>query len=41
MEQRGKVLFERRDIERCLEFQRDLIGRFTKDLMLLAPDFSP
>jgi len=39
VEQRGKVLFERKDIERCLEFQRVLIGRFTRDLKLLAPDF--
>lgn len=39
IEQRGKVLFERTDIERCLEFQRVLIERFKRDLALLAPDF--
>jgi hypothetical protein len=39
IEQRGKVLFERRDIERCIEFQRVLADRFTCDLRLLAPDF--
>jgi len=40
IEQRGKVLFERRDIERCLEFQQVLIERFARDLKLLAPDFA-
>jgi hypothetical protein len=39
IEQRGKVLFERTDIERCLQFQRVLIERFKRDLELLAPDF--
>jgi|SRR5437867_3136629 len=40
IEQRGKVLFERKDIERCLEFQNVLIERFARDLKLLAPDFA-
>jgi len=39
IEQRGKVLFERKDIERCLEFQRVLTERFRRDLALLAPGF--
>jgi len=39
IEQRGKVLFERKDIERCLEFQRVLTERFKRDLALLAPGF--
>ncbi len=39
IEQRGKVLFERKDIERCLEFQRVLTERFKRDLTLLAPGF--
>lgn len=38
IEQRGKALFERKDIERCIEFQRLLIDRFKRDLTLLAPD---
>jgi hypothetical protein len=37
IEQRGKVLFERKDIERCLEFQGTLKQRFAKDLKLLDP----
>lgn len=40
IEQRGKVLFERKDIERCLEFQRVLIERFSRDLSMLAPGFT-
>jgi len=39
IEQRGKVLFERNEIERCVEFQRVLTARFKSDLKLLAPDF--
>jgi hypothetical protein len=39
IEQRGKILFERNDIERCIEFQRVLTERFKSDLKLLAPDF--
>lgn len=39
IEQRGKVLFERKDIERCLEFQRVLVERFKRDLSALAPGF--
>jgi hypothetical protein len=38
--QRGKVLFERKDIERCLEFQEVLLDRFARDLKLLAPEFA-
>ena len=40
IEQRGKVLFEREDIERCLEFQRVLGERFKRDLTLLVPDLA-
>jgi len=40
VEQRGKVLFDRMDIERCLEFQRILIERFRRDLKFLAPEFA-
>jgi len=38
IEQRGKVLFDRKDIERCLEFQAVLKQRFAKDLKLLDPE---
>jgi hypothetical protein len=34
---RGKVLFDRRDIERCVQFQHALKERFTRDLLLLDP----
>jgi hypothetical protein len=37
IEQRGKVLFDRKDVERCLEFQQVLKERFARDLALLAP----
>jgi len=37
IEQRGKILYERNDIERCLEFQRILKERFARDLLLLDP----
>ena len=37
-ERRGKILFERHDIDRCLEFQSILKQRFAKDLKLLDPD---
>jgi hypothetical protein len=37
-EQRGKLLFERQDIERCMEFQRMLRTRFNRDLRILAPE---
>ncbi len=40
VEQRGKVLFERKDIERCLEFQATLKQRFAKDLKLLDPEIN-
>jgi hypothetical protein len=40
IEQRGKVLFERKDIERCLEFQNVLLDRFARDIKLLAPDLA-
>lgn len=38
VEQRGKVLFDRKDIERCLEFQKVLKTRFERDLRLLDPE---
>lgn len=38
VEQRGKILFERQDIDRCLEFQAALKQRFAKDLKLLDPE---
>jgi hypothetical protein len=37
IEQRGKILYELNDIERCLEFQNVLKERFGKDLRLLDP----
>jgi hypothetical protein len=37
VEQRRKVLFNRSDIERCLEFQTALKQRFAQDLRLLDP----
>jgi hypothetical protein len=36
-EQRGRVLFQRTDIERCSEFQAALKLRFARDLKLLDP----
>ncbi len=39
VEQRGKILFDRKDVERCLEFQNVLKQRFARDLRLLAPQF--
>jgi hypothetical protein len=36
---RGKVAFERRDIERCLEFHDAIKARFARDLRLLDPQF--
>jgi len=38
VEQRGRVLFDRKDIERCLEFQRILKHRFERDLKMLDPE---
>lgn len=38
VEQRGKILFDRKDVERCLEFQTVLRRRFARDLRLLAPE---
>ncbi len=38
VEQRGKILFDRKDIERCLEFQSILKERFRKELRLLDPN---
>ena len=37
----GKVLFERNDIQRCVEFHQDLKTRFVKDLQILDPTFEP
>lgn len=39
IEQRGKILFDRKDIERCLEFESVLKQRFKGDLRLLDPGF--
>lgn len=36
--QRGHVLFERRDVELCLEFQETLRARFRNDLNVLDPE---
>jgi hypothetical protein len=36
---RGKVLFERNDIERCMQFQEALKSRFARDLRMLDPQF--
>jgi hypothetical protein len=36
--QRGHVLFERRDLELCLDFHRALIERFRGDLRVLDPE---
>ncbi|OGO25237.1 MAG: hypothetical protein A2W33_06445 [Chloroflexi bacterium RBG_16_52_11] len=35
---RGKVLFDKKDVERCLDFQGNLKQRFMKDLRLLDPE---
>ncbi len=37
-EQRGKILFQREDIDRALEFQVALKQRFARDLRLLDPE---
>lgn len=34
---RGKVLFDRQDIERCIEFQETMKNRFSRDLHVLNP----
>jgi hypothetical protein len=39
LEQRGRVLFERRDLERALDFQKTLRERFSRDLRRLDPAF--
>jgi hypothetical protein len=36
---RGKLLFDRRDVERCMEFQETIKKRFARDLRLLDPKF--
>jgi hypothetical protein len=36
---RGRLLFDRGDIERCLEFESTLKKRFLKELKLLDPQF--
>ncbi len=38
-EQRGKLLFDHTDIQRCFEFQQVLKRRFARDLQLLDPQF--
>ena len=35
----GKILFERVDINRCLEFHHDIKVRFEKDVQILDPNF--
>lgn len=37
---RGKVLFDRRDINRCMELQATLKQRFARDLKILAPEIN-
>lgn len=39
VEQRGRVLFDRRDLERALAFQTTLRQRFSRDLRRLDPAF--
>jgi len=34
---KGKILFERKDVERCLDFHNDLKNRFKKELKILDP----
>lgn len=36
---RGRLLFDRGDIESCIEFENTLKKRFFKDLQLLDPQF--
>ena len=35
---RGKVLFDRNDVERCIQFQQTLKDRFAKELTILDPN---
>jgi hypothetical protein len=35
---RGRVLFDRNDLERCRQFQRMLKERFAKELAILDPE---
>ena len=35
---RGKVLFDRNDVERCIEFQKTLKDRFNRELTILDPE---
>lgn len=37
-EQRGKTLFERNDVKRCLDFHETLKKRFSKELSVLDPN---
>jgi DNA-binding PadR family transcriptional regulator len=37
---RGRILFDRTDIQRCLEFQSTLKSRFARDLSMLDPSFA-
>ena len=37
---RGRILFDRTDIQRCLEFQSMLKSRFARDLSMLDPSFT-
>lgn len=38
IEQRGKILFDRHDIERCFDFQKTLKQRFSRELRMLDPN---
>jgi hypothetical protein len=35
---RGKVLFDRNDLERCVQFQQTLKDRFARELAILDPN---
>ena len=35
---RGRILFDRKDLDRCLLFQRTLKERFAKELGILDPE---
>ena len=37
---RGKVLFCREDVQRCMEFQETMKDRFSKELGILDPEFA-
>ncbi len=37
---RGKILFSREDVQRCIEFQETMKNRFSKELGILDPNFA-